>query len=615
MESQPFPVPVGGLPLEGELRMRWCVRAADEADKKVLATMAAARAARAQASMKCARLARAGSPNLVVSSQTFVPRWTVMQDHDAFPGQDVGRPLDMSQIGKAKMVCEAKGLGGMVFWGGRCYVRPHGSPDILRNGAQKQVGSHLFLRPTSSSPAAQALLGQDTCASRSLCARIRVAVIATQDEFDETSLFDLGMVSNTGNGRRYAAQALLRSIEEADSLDLVALLVYDWKNVEGAEDSEWPMPVEGPEQITVAIRGGTPVTGWRGTFPQLLGSVAGELHVDIAISIQARSTSLELLHHGIVAKEYVVMGHDYNLPYGPWGMEVDANLIPKHHQRLEAERTTMFCTSRHLADYITRFSEGRVQTRLCYCADYGYFDSSNGPSGFPPPICDTGECVVFISPCPAKGLPILLRLAVMLSHVRFLCVTTSWTKSIHEVQLRLHSNIEVCPGSDDIDSIYRRAAVLLMPSLWQESFGLVAVEAQLRGIPVVSTDAYGLSEANFTPELRIANVKLVHDSRTREMLRNTTLAEAERALPPLRPGHDSTEENVHGARVKMAHTIVATEEEAAGFVEVLMSLMSEPSRRRSLGSFARERAIAHVEGRRGEFGRLLRQLVSKREHV
>ena len=28
----------------------------------------------------------------------------------------------------------------------------------------------------------------------------------------------------------------------------------------------------------------------------------------------------------IRAKQYVVMGHDYNLPFGPWGMEVDPEM-------------------------------------------------------------------------------------------------------------------------------------------------------------------------------------------------------------------------------------------------------------------------------------------------
>lgn len=37
------------------------------------------------------------------------------------------------------------------------------------------------------------------------------------------------------------------------------------------------------------------------------------------------------------------------------------------------------------------------------------------------------------------------------------------------------------------EDIYRRTAVLLVPSIWSEAFGLVAVEAQLLGIPVVSS--------------------------------------------------------------------------------------------------------------------------------
>ena len=39
--------------------------------------------------------------------------------------------------------------------------------------------------------------------------------------------------------------------------------------------------------------------------------------------------------------------------------------------------------------------------------------------------------VTFISPCPAKGLCIFLRVARSLPSVRFLAVTTLWTKSIH----------------------------------------------------------------------------------------------------------------------------------------------------------------------------------------
>lgn len=34
------------------------------------------------------------------------------------------------------------------------------------------------------------------------------------------------MVSSTGNGRRYAAQALLRSVQQSQHLELTAVLVY-----------------------------------------------------------------------------------------------------------------------------------------------------------------------------------------------------------------------------------------------------------------------------------------------------------------------------------------------------------------------------------------------------
>lgn len=63
-----------------------------------------------------------------------------------------------------------------------------------------------------------------------------------------------------------------------------------------------------------------------------------------------------------------------------------------------------FCTSRHLTDFVGRFSD--VRARLCYCADYGYFEQPEARAALAP-------YVTFISPCPAKGLSILLRLALM----------------------------------------------------------------------------------------------------------------------------------------------------------------------------------------------------------
>ncbi|CAK9040735.1 Hypothetical protein (Fragment), partial [Durusdinium trenchii] len=511
------------------------------------------------------------------------PRWHVLRDHDAFPGEDLGK-VPVSQLAQAKAFCEKKGLAGLVLFGGVAYLRAQQSVEVLCNAASPQKGAELLLRPDP-------LLHRPEKAT----ARLRVAVLATQDEFDETSLFDVGMVSSTGNGRRYAAQALLRSIAQSEDFELTAVLVYDWKN----ETGHWALPSEGPQHVTLNIRGGQPVSAWRGSMGQLLGACAGDLAVDVAVSIQSRRTCLELMLRSIRAKKYVAMGHDYNLPFGPWGMEVEPEMLALHRVLIQDSRMTMFCTSQHLVDFVHRFSQGRVKTRLCYCADYGYFDSEDLP------LANEPRYVTLISPSPAKGLAILLRLALMLPDVEFLCVSTGWTKTLHEVQLRAHPNVKVVPGSDDLDTVYQQTAVLLMPSLWQESFGLVAVEAQLRGLCVVSTGSYGLKEANFLEELQVTPVTLVHDSRTREMLRGLTLAEAEERLDPGRPRKEG-QDHIH-----FAHTLIATEEEAKGFAEKIRFLMANAAERARLGLLARARAREHVRARRGGFAESLKELLAE----
>lgn len=46
-----------------------------------------------------------------------------------------------------------------------------------------------------------------------------------------------------------------------------------------------------------------------------------------------------------------------------------------------------------------------------------------------------------------------------------------------------------------MEEAWRDIKVLLVPSIWFEAWGIVVVEAHLRGIPVISSDAGALPEA------------------------------------------------------------------------------------------------------------------------
>ncbi len=56
------------------------------------------------------------------------------------------------------------------------------------------------------------------------------------------------------------------------------------------------------------------------------------------------------------------------------------------------------------------------------------------------------------------------------------------------------SNVEVCPRTPNMRSIYARTKLLVMPSR-SESYGRVAIEAAMSGIPVVASDLPGIREA------------------------------------------------------------------------------------------------------------------------
>jgi len=58
----------------------------------------------------------------------------------------------------------------------------------------------------------------------------------------------------------------------------------------------------------------------------------------------------------------------------------------------------------------------------------------------------------------------------------------------------LKKKIELVGWVDDVDKYYSEADLLIVPSRWQEPFGLIGIESFSRGVPVVGFDVGGISE-------------------------------------------------------------------------------------------------------------------------
>jgi glycosyltransferase involved in cell wall biosynthesis len=93
-----------------------------------------------------------------------------------------------------------------------------------------------------------------------------------------------------------------------------------------------------------------------------------------------------------------------------------------------------------------------------------------------------GDCITLINANENKGVHQFLELARRMPDRKFLGVRPYYGNMT--TPLPLGGNIEWVPFSDDIRTILRRTRILLVPSYY-ESFGRVAVEAMVNGIPVL----------------------------------------------------------------------------------------------------------------------------------
>jgi glycosyltransferase involved in cell wall biosynthesis len=142
--------------------------------------------------------------------------------------------------------------------------------------------------------------------------------------------------------------------------------------------------------------------------------------------------------------------------------------------------------SRFLQNYL--WEHARLSSHVCTLPFFGA-----GP--FPNVARFDRGFVTMINPCELKGVSIFLALAQEFPDVNFAVVPTWGATDTILRQLRQRPNITILKPADNIDEIFDQTRVLLVPSLWPETFGYVVPEAMLRGIPVLASALGGLPEA------------------------------------------------------------------------------------------------------------------------
>lgn len=105
------------------------------------------------------------------------------------------------------------------------------------------------------------------------------------------------------------------------------------------------------------------------------------------------------------------------------------------------------------------------------------------------------EFITLVNPCAVKGISIFLALADRFPGLRFAAVPTWGTTAEDRLELSRRSNVTLLDPVDDIEELLARTRVLLVPSLWAEARSRIVVEAMLRGVPVLASDAGGIPEA------------------------------------------------------------------------------------------------------------------------
>ncbi|KAI5200579.1 alpha-glucosidase [Aureobasidium subglaciale] len=191
-------------------------------------------------------------------------------------------------------------------------------------------------------------------------------------------------------------------------------------------------------------------------------------------------------------RRVVVVHTAEQLPFGPFTSGVPGHTSSPQEYELLKEVDGIWSVSNAIKKYAAEY--GQLHTDFFVHHPWTYLEEKTHRVPLQLYNCDK-RFVGMINPCAVKGTSILLDLAKACPHLDFL-VYKSWgfDEEIGK-QIATLKNMTTRPACTNMDEAWSVIKVLLVPSVWYEAWGIVVIEAHLRGIPVISSDAGALPEA------------------------------------------------------------------------------------------------------------------------